>query len=49
MRETEIEDKRSETEDGLMERGKLKLLILLDLQPIKIYHTCLHVGKMLFF
>lgn len=24
--------------------GKLKLLILLDLQPIKIYHACLHVG-----
>ena len=57
-RETESVNNLSETgrcvwECSLIERGKsisgkLKLLILLDLQPIKIYHACLHVG-MLFF
>jgi hypothetical protein len=58
MRETESVNNLSETgrcvwEGSLMERGKsitgkLKLLILLDLQPIKIYHACLHVGMVYF-
>jgi len=35
-------------ERGKSIAGKLKLLILLDLQPIKIYHACLHVGMVYF-
>jgi hypothetical protein len=30
--------------EGKSISGKLKLLILLDLQQIKICHACLHVG-----